>query len=132
MTVAAVLFGVNASVSKVVLEAGKTVILEKQKVLELADRHKIAVVGLDKAPGDNGEIAAALMKLAWSSPAALAIAPLQDVLNLGNEARMNLPGRADGNWQWRCTDEMLVRASFDWLRDLTRGSGRALPTTNPA
>ena len=38
-----------------VLEAGKTVILEKQKVLELADRHKIAVVGLDKAPGENGE-----------------------------------------------------------------------------
>ena len=69
--------------------------------------------------------AAALMKLAWSSPAALAIAPLQDVLNLGNEARMNLPGRADGNWQWRCTDEMLVRASFDLLRDLTRDSGRA-------
>ena len=60
------------------------------------------------------------------------MAPLQDVLNLGNDARMNLPGRADGNWRWRCTDEMLARASFDWLRDLTRGSGRALPTTNPA
>jgi 4-alpha-glucanotransferase len=60
------------------------------------------------------------------------MAPLQDVLNLGNDARMNLPGRADGNWRWRCTDEMLARACFDWLRDLTRGSGRALPTTNPA
>ena len=44
---------------------------------------------------------------------------------------MNLPGRADGNWRWRCTDEMLMPASFDWLRDLTRGSGRALPTTDP-
>jgi 4-alpha-glucanotransferase len=60
------------------------------------------------------------------------MAPLQDVLNLGNEARMNLPGCPDGNWRWRCTDEMLTPASFDWLRGLTRGSGRVLPTTNPA
>jgi 4-alpha-glucanotransferase len=88
---------------------------------------------LRRPAGDSGEVAAALIKLAWSSPAALAMAPLQDVLNLGNEARMNVPGRADGNWRWRCTDEMLTPASsFDWLRDLTRGSGRASPTTNPA
>jgi 4-alpha-glucanotransferase len=60
------------------------------------------------------------------------MAPLQDVLNLGNEARMNLPGRADGNWRWRCTDEMLAPTAFDWLRDLTRSSGRASPTPNPA
>jgi 4-alpha-glucanotransferase len=71
------------------------------------------------------------MNLAWSSPAALAIAPLQDVLNLGNQARMNFPGCPDGNWRWRCTDEMLTSASFDGLRELTRNSGRALPTTNP-
>ena len=38
---------------------------------------------------------------AWSSPASLAIAPLQDVLGLGNEARMNHPGTDSGNWQWR-------------------------------
>ena len=29
--------------------------------------------------------------------------PLQDLLNLGNDARINLPGRAEGNWRWRCT-----------------------------
>jgi 4-alpha-glucanotransferase len=72
------------------------------------------------------------MNLAWSSPAALAMAPLQDVLNLGNEARMNLPGRGDGNWRLRCTVEMITAASFDSLRDLTRASGRALPWANPA
>jgi 4-alpha-glucanotransferase len=37
--------------------------------------------------------------LAWGSVAALAITPLQDALNLGNEARMNVPGRAGGNWR---------------------------------
>ena len=65
------------------------------------------------------------MQLAWSSRAALAIAPLQDVLNLGTEARMNVPGRAEGNWRWRCTEEMLTPSAFDSLRDLTAATGRA-------
>jgi 4-alpha-glucanotransferase len=86
---------------------------------------------LRRPTGDSGDVAAELMNLAWSSPAALAIAPLQDVLNLGNEARMNLPGCADGNWRWRCTDEMLAPAAFDSLRDLTRSSGRACPSPAP-
>ena len=57
------------------------------------------------------------MRLAWSSVAALAMAPLQDVLNLGTEARMNVPGRAEGNWRWRCTEDMLSDRAFEWLRD---------------
>ena len=56
--------------------------------------------------------------------AALAIAPLQDLLNLGAEARMNVPGRAEENWSWRCTEELLSTADFHWLRDLTRTSNR--------
>jgi 4-alpha-glucanotransferase len=42
-----------------------------------------------------------LIRLAWASVAVLAIAPLQDVLGLGGEARMNTPGEAAGNWMWR-------------------------------
>ena len=57
--------------------------------------------------GASDEAAWELIRLAWSSVAALAIAPLQDVLNLGAEARMNVPGRAEGNWRWRCTADML-------------------------
>ena len=65
--------------------------------------------------------------------AALAIAPLQDVLNLGNEARMNRPGSAEGNWRWRCTGEMLSAPGFDSLKTLTRASGRAgAPTEAPS
>jgi 4-alpha-glucanotransferase len=71
------------------------------------------------------EVAPALLRLAWESVAALAIAPLQDLLNLGNEARMNVPGRADGNWRWRCTEKMLSAPAFEWLRDLTNTSGRS-------
>src|SRR5262249_38393453 len=61
---------------------------------------------------DAREVAWDLMRLAWSSQAALAIAPLQDLLNLGAEARMNVPGRAEGNWSWRCTEELLSTADF--------------------
>lgn len=43
----------------------------------------------------------ALVDLAWSSPAPLSIVPLQDLLGLGSEARMNHPGTVGGNWQWR-------------------------------
>jgi len=80
----------------------------------------------------SGEAAPALMGLAWSSVAALAMAPLQDLLNLGNEARMNVPGRADGNWRWRSTDKMLSDAAFEWLRDLTRNSNRSSPQSATA
>ena len=73
---------------------------------------------------DGIEPGPALLGLAWSSRAALAIAPLQDLLNLGREARMNVPGRAGGNWSWRCTPEMLTEKRFGWLRELTRNFKR--------
>jgi 4-alpha-glucanotransferase len=40
------------------------------------------------------------------------------------EARMNVPGRAEGNWSWRCTEEMMSAADFDSLRELTKSSNR--------
>jgi 4-alpha-glucanotransferase len=80
---------------------------------------------LKRAGGDSRETAPALMSLAWSSIAALAIAPLQDVLNLGREARMNVPGRTGGNWHWRCTADMLRGPAFERLRELTTTSKRS-------
>jgi 4-alpha-glucanotransferase len=73
----------------------------------------------------SGEVSRALMELAWSSVAALAMAPLQDLLNLGREARMNIPGRPEGNWRWRCMDDMLSDPAFAWLRDLTKDANRS-------
>jgi 4-alpha-glucanotransferase len=80
---------------------------------------------LGLSSGESRGIAAALMRVIWSSPAALAMAPLQDLLNLGAEARMNVPGRAAGNWTWRCTENMLSDAAFGWLRELTGSSDRS-------
>jgi 4-alpha-glucanotransferase len=79
---------------------------------------------LQRPAGKSDEAAWELIRLAWSSVAALAIAPLQDVLNLGAEARMNVPGRAAGNWSWRCTEDMLSAPTFHWLQDLTKTSNR--------
>jgi 4-alpha-glucanotransferase len=81
---------------------------------------------LKRAPGTSADAAPELMRLTWSSPAALAIAPLQDLLNLGSEARMNVPGHADGNWRWRVREDMLSPDAFQWLLDLTKSSNRSV------
>jgi 4-alpha-glucanotransferase len=80
---------------------------------------------LKRPVGNSDEVAWELIRLAWSSPASLAVTPLQDLLNLGPEARMNLPGSAEGNWRWRCTDEMLSEMVFERLNGLSATTGRA-------
>ena len=54
-----------------------------------------------------------------ASVAAMAVVPLQDVLGLGNDARMNLPGTAGGNWKWRFQRKALTREISEKLRRLT-------------
>src|SRR5262249_3316547 len=65
------------------------------------------------------DVAWDLIRLAWGSVADYAVVPLQDVLDLGTEARMNMPSRAAGNWGWRFTEEMLTEAVLERLGDLT-------------
>ena len=48
-----------------------------------------------------------LIRAVWSSVANMAIAPLQDFLSLGSEARMNFPGKASGNWSWRVLPDQI-------------------------
>jgi 4-alpha-glucanotransferase len=77
-----------------------------------------------KAGSGGGEVAWDFIGSVWSSKSGLAIAPLQDLLNLGVEGRMNVPGIAAGNWRWRSTEEMLKPSIFERLRELTTSSGR--------
>ncbi len=84
--------------------------------LSAADR---AWSGLD--PDDP---AWSLLEHAWASRAAVAIAPLQDVLRLGNEARMNLPGTETGNWGWRYARKALTAEHAERLRALTKSARR--------
>jgi 4-alpha-glucanotransferase len=65
----------------------------------------------------------ALLLLCFSSSARTAIAPLQDYLGLDSRARLNTPGQALGNWQWRATEAALERAGGDigvWVRETGR------------
>jgi 4-alpha-glucanotransferase len=64
------------------------------------------------------DIAYDLIRVALGSVADSAIVPLQDVLGLGSEARMNLPGRPDGNWSWRFTADQLDEAHGERLGEM--------------
>lgn len=73
-----------------------------------------------------------MIRLAWASVAVAAIAPLQDVLSLGGEARMNRPGVADGNWRWRFRPHQFSPGLVERMSGLTelynRLSGEAEAT----
>src|SRR5262249_26253037 len=73
---------------------------------------------------DGHDPAWTLIDAAWSSVAMLAIAPLQDVLGQDSWARMNLPGRANGNWSWRFVADASVTQLFNRLHETTLLFGR--------
>ena len=68
------------------------------------------------------------IRMAWASVAKLAIAPLQDLLGLGSEARMNVPGKADGNWRWRVTYEQFGPGMIERLAGMTARYNRVPET----
>ena len=68
-----------------------------------------------------------LIELAMSSRAALCMLPAQDVLGLGNEARMNRPGQKKGNWSWQLEPEQLTDALAERLAAATAAAGRSRP-----
>jgi 4-alpha-glucanotransferase len=67
-----------------------------------------------------------LINMVFNSASHTTIVPMQDVLGLGNEARMNLPGEAQGNWGWRLLADQLTDAVANNLRVITEHSGRLL------
>ena len=70
-----------------------------------------------------------LIRFTFSSPAFLAIVPVQDVLGLGSRARMNLPGTQGGNWRWRLERGALTPALAERLREETAAAGRQPAST---
>jgi 4-alpha-glucanotransferase len=66
----------------------------------------------------------ALIRLAYGSVAELAVLPLQDVLGLGSETRMNTPSRPDGNWAWRFSWSQLPPDRAAGLCSLAHTYGR--------
>lgn len=75
---------------------------------------------------DGSDIAWDLMRAAWESVAERAIAPLQDVMRLDDDARMNTPGSPIGNWGWRYAPHQLHEGLADGLKELSETYGRGV------
>jgi 4-alpha-glucanotransferase len=71
----------------------------------------------------------AMIRAVWSSVAEVAIAPMQDLLELGSEARMNFPSRAEGNWVWRVEAEELSPQLAGRMREVSILYGRLIDAT---
>ena len=89
---------------------------------EASDETKAALAELTGPETDD--VGWGMIRVVLESNADLAVIPLQDVLGLGSEARMNMPGSMDGNWRWRFREGDLTPAHAARLRDLTAKSGR--------
>lgn len=83
-------------------------------------QHAIHYLNLNEEEGYNW----GFIRGAWSSVGNVAITMMQDILNLGNEARMNLPSTLGGNWMWRMKQEDLTDDLATRLYQLTRLYGR--------
>jgi 4-alpha-glucanotransferase len=92
--------------------------------LEDARRHEVGRE-LRDAGIDEGEVWWSLVRLALGSRARLCMVQAQDVLGLGSEARMNVPGRTGGNWRWRLRPGQLGEREAERLGAMTRAAGRA-------
>lgn len=80
---------------------------------------------------DKDEIPAALLRLCWSSTADIAITQLQDLLELGNEARINVPGTLGLNWRWRVSKKALSEKLAKRLMGLTKTFNRLEAEKSP-
>lgn len=75
-------------------------------------------------PVDDVSVPNAFMRLAMASVARTAIFPVQDILGLGAESRMNTPSVANGNWEWRMRPEAMTPHTFQRFAEMTRFFGR--------
>jgi 4-alpha-glucanotransferase len=80
-----------------------------------------------RAPGVDRSVSWTMVEVVLQSRADWAVIPLQDVLALGSDARMNVPGASEGNWSWRFREDDLLPALAERLAERVRASGRGRP-----
>ncbi len=85
-------------------------------VSEVDDRTRVRIRSYQVGPTD--EMPWPLIRTAMASVAQLAVVPVQDLLGLGSAARMNVPGKATGNWSWQLREGALDEAVAARLRDV--------------
>jgi 4-alpha-glucanotransferase len=95
----------------------------------LSEKERNAVIGLVGQCNDGPNWG--LIRLAQSSPANFSVVPLQDVLGLGSEARLNTPSTHTGNYHWRCNPGALMpelAAKLSALAEVTDRLPEAMPS----
>lgn len=75
-------------------------------------------------PVTSDNVSMEMIRVAMASRARFAVFPMQDVLGLGSEARLNTPGRRSGNWLWRVEEEQMSNASIGELAEMSVRYGR--------
>lgn len=100
---------------------------QTREQVEHERRHALNYLGTD-----GREIHWDMIRLALGSVADTAIVPLQDVMGLDSDARMNLPGTTSGNWAWRFRWEDISEQARDRLRSLARVFERAPVAQGPS
>jgi 4-alpha-glucanotransferase len=108
----------NTTVGWFTAEPGRET-TQAQEEVEQERTHVLKYIGTQ-----GSEIHWDFIRLALGSVAQMAIFPLQDVLGLGTEHRMNRPGTAHGNWEWRYDPRILTLEVEKKLRKLTLAVGR--------
>jgi 4-alpha-glucanotransferase len=73
---------------------------------------------------ESEQVVQRMIERAYDSAAGLAVIPLQDLLELGSEARMNVPGAAENNWRWRVRRSRLELGLAQRYRSLGESTGR--------
>ena len=87
-----------------------------------SDAERAAVRAYIEADGD--EVVWPLIRAAATSVAESCLYPVQDILEFSSDARMNIPSRPEGNWSWRCPENVLTPALAEKLSALTEVSDR--------
>lgn len=90
-----------------------------------SDAERVAVRAYLGIDGDD--VVWPMIRAAAISVADGCVYPVQDILELGSEGRMNVPSRSDGNWSWRCPEDVLTPALAEKLGALTEVSDRDKP-----
>lgn len=95
-----------------------------RKPVEVREERRNALAYLGRKALEK-EIHWEFIRVMMMSAANLVVTPMQDVLGLGGEARMNRPGTAWGNWEWRLAPRLLTGEISEKLADMTARYGRA-------
>lgn len=92
----------------------------------LTEKENAAPVKIDQTnkPNKPSEACRKLLEDLYRSPAPWVITPLQDILGLDTNARMNVPGTVDGNWRWKLDKDLLTTNVKEWLCKVTRETNR--------